>query len=305
MSWSEDAIHRALAAGPAPRGLAGSRGHDAAVLARIAGRPVVCVDACIEGVHFASNAAPRSVGRKACARALSDLAATAARPRAVLLALSAPRDLPERWILSAIAGVREAARAHGADLVGGDLACTPGPAQLVVTALGEFDARTRAPGRDRARVGQSVVLTGPTGGSALGRHLRIEPRIAFGRELHGLGATALMDISDGLAWDLYRLARASAVRIRLNMADLPVHRDALRLARSTHAEVWEHALHDGEDHELVATIAPAAWSRASAVKRRRLGSVIGRVVRGAGLELDFGDRRVEWNPSMGGWKHGA
>lgn len=297
-SWSEDAIHRALSAGPAPRGLAGSRGHDAAVLARMAGKPVVCVDACIAGVHFEADARARAIGRKACARALSDLAATAARPRAVVLAISAPRERAEAWILAAIGGVRALAREHGADLVGGDLASTSGPAQLGVTALGEYTGRGRPPGRDRARAGQTVLLTGPAGGSILGRHMRIAPRIAEGIRLHELGATALMDVSDGLAWDLYRLARASGVRIELDMQALPVHRDAHRLARGTGVEPWEHALHDGEDHELIATIAARSAARAPA-------TAIGRVVRGAGLELRFRDSRIEWTPSMGGWKHGA
>ncbi len=298
MSWSEDAVHRALLAGTRPRGLAGSHGHDAAVLARIAGRPVVCVDTCIEGVHFQSGASARAAGRKACARALSDLAATAARPRAVVLALSAPRERAQAWIEDAIAGVRAAARAHGADLVGGDLAASPGPATLAVTALGEFAGRGAPPGRDRARAGQVVVLTGPTGGSILGRHMRIEPRVAEGIRLHALGATALMDVSDGLAWDLYRLARASGVRVELDMRRVPVHRDARRLARSSGAEAWEHALHDGEDHELLATMPARGAARAPA-------TAIGRVVRGSGLELVFRDRRIEWTPSMGGWKHGA
>lgn len=298
MSWSEDVIHRALLAGPKPRGLVGSRGHDAAVLARIRGRPVVCVDACIEGVHYEARASGLAVGRKACARALSDLAATAARPRAVVLSVVAPRTKSNAWIRAAIDGVRREARAHGADLVGGDLAASDGPASLSVTAIGESAGRGAPPGRDRARAGQVVVITGPTGGSILGRHMRIEPRIEQGIALHALGATALMDVSDGLAWDLYRLARASDVRIELDVDALPIHRDARLRARRTKAAPWEHALHDGEDHELVATLAPEAASRASATS-------IGRVVRGGGLALAFADRRVEWTPSMGGWKHGV
>jgi thiamine-monophosphate kinase len=145
-----------------------------------------------------------------------------------------------------------------------------------------------------------VVLTGPTGGSSLGRHLRIEPRVTQGIRLVALGATALMDVSDGLAWDLYRLARASGVRIQLDMSALPVHADARRLARRTGLTPWEHALHDGEDHELIATLPARAAAR---VPPRMLA--IGRVVRGAGLELAFDDARIEWQPSMGGWKHGA
>ncbi len=296
MGWNEDDLHRALARGPRPRRLAGSHGHDAAVLRALEGAPVVCVDHCIEGVHFAPGTAARSAGRKAAARALSDLAATAARPRAVLLALRAPADREARWLRGAIAGVRALAREHGADLVGGDLAAAPGPPALSVTALGDLRSRVRPPGRDRARAGQRVLLSGPCGGSLLGRHLRIVPRIAEGRRLHAAGATALMDVSDGLAWDLYRLARASGVRIELDMALVPIHRDARRQAARTGRPAWDHALHDGEDHELIACVPPRA--RASAAE-------IGRVVRGAGLVLCFEDRRVEWRPAMGGWKHGG
>jgi len=299
MTWSEDSIHRALVTGPKPRGLVGSRGHDAAVLASLTGRPVVCVDACIEGVHFESAVRARDVGRKACARVLSDLAATAARPRAVLLALSARRSRSEAWILDAIAGVRALARENGADLVGGDLASSAAPTSLVVTAIGEYVGRGTPPGRDRARVGDVVVVTGPLGGSILGRHLAIEPRIEEGIRLHALGARALMDVSDGLAWDLYRLARAADVCIELDVDRVPIHRDALRLARRTQGEAWDHALHDGEDHELVATLSKSAVSRSRA-------TAIGRVVRGTGLVLRRADGELAaWTPDSGGWKHGG
>ncbi len=309
MSWNEDDIHRALGRAPKPRGLAGSRGHDAAVMHALAGKPAVCVDACVEGIHFELNTEPELVGRKACARALSDLAATAAAPKAVVLAISAPRARTDAWILRVIAGVRALAREHGADLVGGDLGSTTGPTVLTVTALGDFDSKLRPPGRDRARVGQVVFLTGRCGGSILGQHLAIEPRVAAGRWLHRRGATAMMDVSDGLAWDLHRLARASGVRIEIDMQSLPIHADARRLARRTRAQAWEHALHDGEDHELVATLPASALPRVRREARRHVGhgdsAAIGRVVRGMGVSLVFADRTIDWVPAMGGWKHGG
>jgi thiamine-monophosphate kinase len=309
MSWNEDAIHRALGRAPRPRGLAGSRGHDAAVLRALAGKPVLCVDACVERIHFEPDTRPELVGRKACARAISDLAATAAAPKAVLLAISAARARTDAWILHAIDGVRATAREHGADLVGGDLGSTTGPTVMAVTALGDFDSRREPPGRDRARPGQVVFLTGPCGGSILGRHLAIEPRVAAGRWLHARGATAIMDVSDGLAWDLHRLARASGVRIEIDMAALPIHADARRLARKTRAQAWEHALHDGEDHELVATLPASALARVQREAHRHVGhagsAAIGRVVRGSGVLLKFADREIVWQPAMGGWKHGG
>jgi thiamine-monophosphate kinase len=306
-AWSEVRLHRWLAArGKAP-GLAGSAGHDAAVLRALRGRPVLCVDQCVEGIHARLGVAPRRLGRKAAARALSDLAATAATPRAVLASLTAPPERAERWLRETLRGVDEEARRHGAALVGGDLCCAPGPAELAVTALGEIDGSRRPPGRDRARPGQVVVATGPVGGSGLGRHLTFAPRLAEGRWLFDHGATAMMDVSDGLALDLSRVARASGVRIDLE--HVPAHADARRAARASGRGAEAHALFDGEDHELIATLSPAALRRALAEAPRRCPGLvrIGRVRSGRGLYLPVPGRVGElrrWN-GVGGWVHGA
>ncbi len=308
MPWSEDSVHRWLARAPRPKGLAGSALHDASVLRRLAGKPVVCVDQTVEGRHFEPGADPRAVGAKAVLRALSDLAASAARPRAVVLALSAPPSTDEAWIRAAIGGLRSAAARYGAELVGGDLASASGPRSLSVTALGEFPGARRPPGRDRARAGERVLLSGPVGGSRLGRHLALRPRLDEGRWLFERGAAALMDVSDGLAWDLHRLARRAGVRIVLER--VPLHRDARRVARLDGRSALDHALHDGEDHELIATLAPARLARVLREAPARCPglAVIGRVEAGRGLvlgaELTAGRPR-RWDPREGGWRHGA
>jgi len=308
VSWSEDRLHRWLGRGPRPAPLAGSRGHDGAVLRALSGRPVTCVDQTLEGVHFDAGTPPARAGRKAAARALSDLAACAARPRALLLALCAPPEREEAWLRAAIGGVRALGAEHGAELVGGDLCCASGPVTLSVTAFGELPGRRRPPGRDRARAGQVVVVTGALGGSGLGRHLAIVPRLREGRRLFELGASALMDVSDGLAWDLFRLARASGVCVELER--VPLHRDARRAARADgRAPEW-HALHDGEDHELIATLSPAALRRALAAPGGELSGLvrIGRVRAGRGLRLPplaGAARGRRWTPGEGGWRHGG
>lgn len=327
MSWDEDELHRWIARASAPRALVGSQGHDAAVTARPKGRLVSCHDQCVEGVHAELDVRPEAFGGKAVRRALSDLAATAATARGVLLGLSAPRDRATRWMRGVITGARRAAEESGAEVWGGDLAAAPGPARLGVTALGEASARTKPVGRDRARVGQLVVCTGPVGGSILGRHLRFTPRLDAGRRLAAAGATAMMDVSDGLAWDLYRMSRASRVRIELD--HVPVHADARRLARRNGESAIRHALHDGEDHELLATLTPADAERAVRAARARgePWCVVGRVTRGAGLRLvgdaaapEHADARTtadarrgeneraplarDWTPDEGGWRHG-
>ncbi len=305
MPWDEDDLHRWLAKAPKPSLLIGSASHDAAVLRRPGGREVVCVDACIEGIHFASDTPAARAGGKAVNRALSDLAATAATPHAILLALCAPRSRSEAWMRAAIGGVRRAASAAGAELVAGDLsAIESSSAQLVVTAIGTLPGRRTPPGRERARPGQVLVLTGPVGGSGLGRHLSFEPRLAEGRALFQAGATAMMDVSDGLAWDLWRLARTAGVRLELEC--VPLHRAAQRAARASGRSAMDHGLHDGEDHELIACL-PARAKLPQGVQ------VIGRVVRGSGLELsesvaqslDGSSGARDWQVGEGGWRHGT
>jgi len=163
-----------------------------------------------------------------------------------------------------------------------------------------------AVGRQRARPGQVLVLTGAVGGSGLGRHLAIEPRVRAGRWLARAGATAMMDVSDGLALDLSRLARASGVRLVVER--VPLHPDARRAARRSGRSALAHGLADGEDHELVATLSAADWARA---RRRRAGAgvavaAIGRVERGAGLWLpgEVEGTVRHWD-GQGGWIHGA
>jgi thiamine-monophosphate kinase len=304
MAWSEDSLHRWFATWRRPRVLFGSQGHDAAVLQRFAGHAVVCVDQCVEGVHFERGVNARLVGRKAACRALSDLAATAARPRALLLALEAPRARSERELRALITGVRAAALEFGAELVGGDLCSSRGPLRLAVTAIGETARSARPVGRDRARVGQRVVVTGRLGGSILGRHLRIRPRVAAGTALARSGATALMDVSDGLALDLFRLARASGVALEIDAARIPVHADARRLSKRTGRAALDHALHDGEDHELIATLPSRDLARAA---RAVPGLVeIGRVIAGSGLFFfDERGRERAWARGRGGYEHGA
>ncbi len=307
MGWNEDSLHRWMSRTLAPRGLAAGFGNDAAVLAGRLERAVLCVDQAIEGVHFLAGAPQPAVARKACARALSDLAASGAFPRAVLLALRAPRGESEARLRQLVRGVAGEASRHGAQLVGGDTSCAPGPLSLTVTAVGELGRASRAVSRSRARAGQIVVATGPFGGSGLGRHLRIEPRFDAGRWLVRLGATAMMDVSDGLALDLWRIARASKVEIALG--HVPIHRDARRAARRSGRPALHHALFDGEDHELVATLPATAVPRAlrEAAKRFPNFALLGAVRRGAGLRYpraEDGEELVEFD-GRGGWVHGA
>ena len=130
--------------------LSGSPMHDAACLRPVPGRPTLCTDQTLEGVHFEPGVPGRKAGAKAVARVLSDLAATAARPYAITLGLAAPGDRSESYLRAVIEGAAEMAERFGAQLVCGDLAVVDGPLSLVVSGLGHVRGRARSVGRDRA-----------------------------------------------------------------------------------------------------------------------------------------------------------
>jgi thiamine-monophosphate kinase len=304
MGWNESSLHRWLARSLPGHSLRGGFGHDAAHLARGLAHPVLCVDSVVEGVHFEPDTSGALIGHKACARALSDLAASAARPRVVLAALRAGTEREERLLRAILRAIQATAAECGAELVGGDLSSGAGPLSVVVTALGERPGK-RMVGRSGAREGDAIVVTGPCGGSRLGRHLEIEPRIDAGLWLAECGAHAMMDVSDGLELDLTRMARASDVAIELER--LAIHADARRAARSDGRSPQEHALGDGEDHELVAALPRRALTRVLRERARRCPQlvVLGGVRSGSGVHLSAELRASVAPGAPRGWVHGG
>lgn len=193
-------------------------------------------DQVIEGVHFAPGAPARRIAEKAVLRALSDIAAMGGDPRFCLVSLAAPKDF--RFDLF-FEGVRRVCRHHRLTLAGGDLArartiCC----DVVVCGAAPRGAALR---RDGARPGDEIYVSGPLGGAAARRYRTLpEPRLREGRALRGR-ATACMDLSDGLAIDLFRLCQASRTGAFLHQ--VPVAEGA----------TLEQALHGGEDYELLYT----------------------------------------------------
>src|SRR5271169_901414 len=207
-------------------------GDDAAVLATPDGRVVATTDFLLEGRHFRRDwSGAADVGHKAAARSLADLAAMGAEPSALLVALAAPADLPVSWARELAEGLAaECARASRgeASVIGGDTARADSVI-LAVTGLGDLAGRAPVL-RSGAAPGDLVAVTGPLGHAAAGlalltaglphddlvaAHLRPAPPYDAGPEAADLGATAMIDISDGLLADLGHVAAASGVRIDL------------------------------------------------------------------------------------------
>lgn len=261
------AIRRWLgdASPPPPFGL----GDDCAVLPPIAGRVLVTVDPVIHGRHFAAGDPPRAVGAKLLRRNLSDIAAMGGRPLAAVVALTLDPRASLRWLEEFHRGLAACARRHRVRLVGGDVAQAPGALAASLTLLGAAGPRLLT--RAGARRGDRIYVTGVLGGSVRsGHHLAFTPRLAEGAWLaRRPDVSAMMDVSDGLAKDLWALTPPGAEPALA--ADAVPRRRGASLAA---------ALGEGEDYELVFALraradAPAferAWRRAfPRVRLSRLG----------------------------------
>ena len=217
---------------------------------------LVGADQVLDGVHFDSaQHSPREIGRKAMNRNLSDCAAMACLPAAAIATVALPRGAGMDYAKELYLGLREAGDAFDCPIIGGDTGSWEGKLALSVTILGRADGIAPIT-RSGAKAGDGIYVSGALGGSILGRHMSFVPRIREARELAKAAAiTAMIDISDGLAIDLTRICRASGVGASIDAAAVPIHADAVELARKTRRSPLEHALGDGEDHELLFTTA--------------------------------------------------
>jgi len=235
------------------------------------------VDQLVEGRHYVADAPPELIGRKALARALSDIAAAAGRPLYALAAAAIAVDAEQSRVRAIFDGVHEWGRRWSCPVVGGDIAgLGAGAAAVLSISVVGAAHPTRGPVTRRgARPGDEVWVTGRIGGSfRWGRHMTFEPRL---REATGLADAlgtrlrAMMDVSDGLGIDADRLARRSGVGFEIERALVPLHLDADPAS----------ALADGEDHELLMALAPGAGPGATCPGTGTALTRIGRVIEGA------------------------
>jgi thiamine-monophosphate kinase len=286
-------------------------GDDAAVLRVPDGRVVATTDLLVEGRHFRRDwSGPADVGVKAAAQNLADVAAMGAAPRTLLVGLACPADLPADWVLQMIGGMLAECERAGASIAGGDVTAAD-CVMLGITALGELDGRSPVT-RSGARPGDQVAIAGRTGWSAAGlalltagladtlspelaelvaAHRRPQPPYPAGPAAALAGATAMVDVSDGLLQDLGHVAAASGVRINVRAARIPVGAPVNAAAEILGAQCQDWVLAGGEDHALAATfpaeaVLPAGWT------------AIGEVRAGSGVLVDGVPRS-----GPAGWNH--
>lgn len=252
-------------------------GDDAAVVRAPDGRVVVSTDVLVEGRHFRRDwSGGEDVGRRAAAQNLADVAAMGAVPTALVVALVAPGDLPGSWVTGLARGLGAVCAPLDVGVVGGDL--SGGPAVVVsVTVHGDLGGRTPVL-RSGARPGDVVAHAGVQGRSAAGlalllgdrgdtdpglvaAYLRPDPPLLAGPAAADAGASAMLDVSDGLLRDAGRVARASGVVLDLDEPATAFPDDVARLAAAARllgADAREWVLTGGEDHGLLATFPPEA-----------------------------------------------
>jgi len=318
-------VIRKVLSGEGPGVLVGP-GDDAAVVESGRGDSVLTTDMLVEEVHFDRTLTwARDLGYKAIAVNVSDIAAMAAAPRYALVALGlSERDDPA-WVVELYGGMRAACDEYALSLVGGDLDRAPRTV-ISVTVAGEV-ARGRAVLRSGARPGDRIVVTGSLGGAAGGlllarsgsaatatdwgralleAHFRPVARVGEAETLAQAGATSMMDLSDGLLLDLWRLCAESAVGARVALSAIPVAPTLRDLAQVVPSDPLELALSGGEDYELLATIEAGAVGVATSKIDDRFGVMltdIGEIADQGFVGLD-GDG-VEHPLEPRGWDHFA
>ena len=248
-------------------------------------------DAVVEEIHFTRDTPPEKVGRKALARALSDIAAAAGKPSSCLVTLGLPKDFDPKYVLAFYDGLNELARAHQISVAGGETTRTDGSLFISVAVIGTIP-RKRLITRSGAQEGDAIFVSGELGGSISGKHLDFEPRLAEAQWLaENFPVHSMMDLSDGLAGDLRHILNASKVGADLFSSAIPITRAAKLKAQneSSAKPPLLAAFTDGEDYELVFTLAAKhavplldGWKKQ--FPKTKL-SCIGKITRQPGLRL--------------------
>jgi thiamine-monophosphate kinase len=270
-------------------------GDDAALVERGPHLAILTADLLVEGVHFRrETTSPHDLGYKSLAVNVSDVAAMGGSPRYALVSLGIPQDVERTWVVELYGGLRDAASEYAMAIVGGD---TSRSANVVISVAvtGEV-ADGLAVTRSGAKPGDRVVVTGTLGAASgglrlasarkhdvaavastwgkelLAAHARPIARVGEGQTLAREGATAMIDVSDGLAIDLARLCRESKVGASIVLANVPVAPALFELKSALGADPLELALGGGEDYELLATLPPRAFELTAQLLKDRFGT---------------------------------
>jgi len=296
-------------------------GDDAAAIEPTAGLvTLITTDMLVEGVHFdLAFSDPVTLGRKALAVNLSDIAAMGGMPRHFLLSLAVPRHISVEFLDRFVGGMLEMGERFGVSLIGGDTSSSQQGVIISVTVIGE-QSPDLVVSRRGARPGDLICVTGTLGDSALGlsllqrglcegaaisRHLDPTPRVREGIKLaEARIPSAMIDISDGLLADLGHILDLSGGGARLFLDRLPLSADYLERYSAAREDIYSLPLSGGEDYELLFTAPPGQIATLQA-ELMKIGSgctVIGEITVAAGLSL-LTASGTEYTPAERGYNH--
>ena len=255
---------------PKPAHVIVGPGDDCAVVGAGEELTLLKTDAVVAGVHFLHDEKSTRVGWKAVARVLSDFAAMGGEPGELLITLALAPEVSVDWVDGLYRGISSCLKQHGGVIVGGETISLPQGAPTMVSVAGKGRvARANLVTRGGGRLGDGIYVTGRLGGSIHGKHLDFTPRLREAAWLVNNGwVTAMMDLSDGLAKDLPRLARMSGVGFELDRDSLPC----------SEGSTLAQAISDGEDYELLFTsgddLKPAWGEKFPGLEITRIGTLI-------------------------------
>lgn len=282
-------------------GILNGIGDDCAVLAGSESELLVTSDMLMDGVHFKlDEVSPERVGHKILGVNLSDIAAMAGIPRAAFVSLAIPKSMSMKTVQAIMVGMNDLASQFDVTIAGGDTNSWDGPFVANITLLGR--AISKGPVlRSTAQVGDSICITGSLGGSIIGKHLDVQPRVQEALALHqNHNINSMVDISDGLIGDLFHILNESNVGARLDEAKIPISDAAQN--RKCEKTPLEQALGDGEDFELLFTVPKKESEKLLSNNRLETPvTVIGEIVAGE-ISCEMGSRKYR-ESDIPGWSH--
>ena len=266
---------------------------------------LVTTDMLVDGTHFdLKKNTPGEIGRKSIACSISDIAAMGCSAKYAVVSICFPHETKTKFARALYLGVKKMADAFDIRIIGGDIVGGNKILVVNVTMYGKNERGLKAITRSGAKVDDVIMITGALGGSILGKHITFNPRLKEGILLNKkFNINSMIDISDGLAADLGHILEESGVGAVLYEDEVPISADAKKLALKTGLSALHHALHDGEDYELLFTLSGKESEKLLAFRSfpARL-SKIGHINKSKGIKMQDADGKLKKIQSIG-YKH--
>jgi thiamine-monophosphate kinase len=262
---------------------------------------LVTTDMLVEGTHFdLKKSTPGEIGGKSIACSISDIAAMGCSAKYAVVSICFPQETKTKFARELYRGIKKMADAFNIKIIGGDIVSGKKTVVVNVTMYGRNEG-LKTISRSGAKVDDVIMVTGALGGSILGKHITFKPRLQEGLLLNKkFNINSMIDISDGLAADLGHILEESGVGAVLYEDEVPISADAKRLARKTGLSALHHALHDGEDYELLFTLSDKESKKLLASRSfpARL-SKIGHINKSKGIKMLGADGKLKKIKSIG------